>query len=208
MLKNTLRISFFLLLAGAGCSSRTTTYTPTSTFTAATAKPTNSFAFALPIDRATERVTKKSFGTFVTPENSPVQPERFRGYHTGTDFEIFSDEADKPVNILVICSGKIIKKNWVSGYGGVVVESCELENKPITVLYGHMNLASIKIKLNEAVNAGAELGQLGKGYSTETDGERKHLHLSIHHGTNIDVRGYVQQKSELSQWIDFGEYLK
>ncbi|MGE5392302.1 MAG: hypothetical protein ACM3NH_00970 [Candidatus Saccharibacteria bacterium] len=33
-----------------------------------------------------ERVTKKPFGIFVSPGHSPVDPERFRGYHTGTDF--------------------------------------------------------------------------------------------------------------------------
>lgn len=208
--QNFFLIIAFIVVIGAGCSPAPTihTPTPTSTFTTATAKPTDSFAVVLPIDRAAERVTKKSFGTFVTPQNSPVQPERFHGYHTGTDFETFPDEADKPVTILAICAGKIIKKSWVSGYGGMLVQSCELGIKPVTIIYGHLNLASIKIKLNETFEAGTELGQLGKGYSTETDGERKHLHLSIHRGTNIDIRGYVQNKSELSQWINFEEYLK
>jgi hypothetical protein len=38
--------------------------------------------FVAPLDRASGRVTKKPFGIFVTPQNSPVQPERFRGFHT------------------------------------------------------------------------------------------------------------------------------
>ena len=36
--------------------------------------------FQSPLDRAGERVTKKPFGKFVTPQNSPVQPEKFYGY--------------------------------------------------------------------------------------------------------------------------------
>jgi len=43
---------------------------------------------------------------------------------------------------------------------------------------------------------------LGKGYSDETDGERKHLHFAIHKGTKIDVRGYVQTKGELQDWLN------
>jgi hypothetical protein len=30
---------------------------------------------------------KKPFGIYITPENSPVQPENFTGYHTGIDVE-------------------------------------------------------------------------------------------------------------------------
>lgn len=42
----------------------------------------------IPLTDAAARITKKPFGIFITPQNSPVQPERFSGFHTGTDFEI------------------------------------------------------------------------------------------------------------------------
>src|SRR4030067_1140465 len=45
--------------------------------------------FQPPINRADERVTKKPFGIFITPQNSPIQPEKFSGFHTGADFENF-----------------------------------------------------------------------------------------------------------------------
>src|SRR3989338_10346295 len=48
--------------------------------------------FGPPLDNSSERVTKKPFGKYITPADSPVQPERFSGYHTGADFEVFSNE--------------------------------------------------------------------------------------------------------------------
>jgi hypothetical protein len=52
------------------------------------------------------------------------------------------------------------------------------------------------------------LAVLGTGFSTETDGERKHLHLGIHKGTAINILGYVQNSSELNNWVDITKYLK
>ena len=99
--------------------------------------------FQPPLDRASERVTKKPFGIYITPKTSPVQPERFQGYHTGTDFEIFPEELNADVPVHAICTGKIAVKRSASGYGGVLVQNCELNNQPITVIYGHLKLASI-----------------------------------------------------------------
>ncbi len=36
----------------------------------------------------------------------------------------------------------------------------------------------------------------------ETDGERKHLHLGIHKGTVVDLRGYVDSELDLKNWIN------
>ena len=147
-------------------------------------------------------MTKKPFGIYITPKTSPVQPEKFQGYHTGTDFEIFPEELNIDVPVRAICNGKIAVKRFASGYGGVLVQNCELNNQPITVIYGHLKLASIGNIAGDTLNAGDEIGILGKAYSSETDGERKHLHLGIHKGSSINILGYVQSKSELSGWID------
>jgi hypothetical protein len=155
-----------------------------------------------PLDRAGERVTKKPFGIFITPQNSPVQPEKFRGYHTGTDFEIFPEELNADVPVFAICDGKIALKKTATGYGGVLVESCELNGGPVTVIYGHLKLASIKKSTGDTLTQGEEIGILGKAYSAETDGERKHLHLGIHKGAGVNILGYVQSKTELSGWLD------
>lgn len=158
--------------------------------------------FQMPLPRATKRITKKPFSILITPQNSPVQPERFSGYHTGTDFEIFPEEQDSDVPVSAIISGKIIMEKWVSGYGGVLVESATIDDKPVTIIYGHLNLKSINKKIGDDISAGEQIGILGKGQSQETDGERKHLHLGIHRGSGINILGYVQNKKDLENWID------
>jgi murein DD-endopeptidase MepM/ murein hydrolase activator NlpD len=156
----------------------------------------------LPIDQASERITKKYFGTYVTPQNSPVSPERFAGYHTGLDFETFSNEADKDVGIKAICAGKILRATHATGYGGYIVQSCMIDGKAVTVIYGHMRLGSIKPPVGTEIKSGDLIGVLGTGFSSETDGERKHLHLGIHMGSAIDIKGYVQNQKDLSGWLD------
>lgn len=158
--------------------------------------------FQSPLYRAGERVTKKPFGIFIAPQTSPVQPERFRGYHTGADFEIFPEESNIDVPVQTVCSGKLLVKKYATGYGGVAAEACELNGHPITVVYGHLKLASIAAKAGDSLKAGDTLGILGAAYSSETNGERKHLHLGFHQGAAVNILGYVQNKTDLSGWID------
>ena len=158
--------------------------------------------FQSPMTRVAERVTKKPFGIYITPKTSPVQPEKFQGYHAGTDFEIFSEELSIDVPVQAVCNGKLALKEYASGYGGVAVESCDLNNQPITVIYGHLNLASVNAKAGNNLNAGDFLGNLGKAYSIQTNGERKHLHLGFHKGSAINILGYVSSQNQLSDWID------
>ncbi|KKQ45690.1 MAG: hypothetical protein US63_C0012G0025 [Candidatus Moranbacteria bacterium GW2011_GWC2_37_8] len=162
--------------------------------------------FSEPIEKASERVTKKNFGIYVTPKNSPVQPEKFQGYHTGVDFEIFPGEEESDVFVKVICTGRLLSKRFASGYGGVATQECQLEDAPVVVVYGHLNLESIKHDSGDRLNAGDDLAILGKGYSAQTDGERKHLHLAIHKGNAINILGYVKNREQLSSWIDPCQY--
>ncbi len=157
---------------------------------------------AWPISDALSRVTKKPFGIYVSPGHSPVSPERFTGYHTGADFETTPAEQNIDVPVFAICDGKILAARYASGYGGVIVESCTMDNGPVTVIYGHVRQSSIIPTAGQIIKAGDKLAVLGTGYSSETDGERKHLHLGIHKGTSIDILGYVQNKAALSGWID------
>jgi murein DD-endopeptidase MepM/ murein hydrolase activator NlpD len=163
---------------------------------------TNTNNFQPPLDRATERITKKPFGIFITLQNSPVQPERFQGYHTGVDFEIFPEELNVEVSIRAACSGELKLKEYATGYGGVAVQGCELNKEPITVIYGHLKLSSITASIGEKISTGDVIGILGANQSSETNGERKHLHLGFHKGTAINISGYVSSQSELSNWID------
>lgn len=158
--------------------------------------------FQSPLERAGERVTKKPFGILINPQTSPIRPERFAGYHTGTDFEIFPEELNVEVPVRAVCSGEVKLKKSATGYGGVVIQSCELDKEPITVIYGHLRLASVTAKVGDKINSGDILGILGSAYSVETSGERKHLHLGFHKGTTVSILGYVQKRAELSNWID------
>lgn len=163
--------------------------------------------FVSPLDKPTDRVTKKKFGQYITPKTSPVQPERFSGYHTGVDFETFPEEQNIDVAIKAICTGTLKLKEFASGYGGVAIQECQLNNSPITVIYGHLRLASILANVGDTVEVGSKLGVLGTGYSPETDGERKHLHLGIHKGTEINIRGYVSTPQELNSFLDPCEFI-
>lgn len=170
--------------------------------------PTKQTEIAEPIDGARDRVTKKPFGIKISPQNSPVSPERFSGYHAGMDFETFPDEQNIDVSVFAICTGPLVLKKFASGYGGVAVQLCQIENQDVTVVYGHLRLSSIAAKTSQIINAGSQIGVLGTGYGTETDKERKHLHLGIHKGKNIALLGYVQTPKELDQWIDAIALLK
>ena len=155
----------------------------------------------IPLRDTLKRKIIKPFGIWITPDSSPVQPEKFKGYHTGLDLEIFQEEISAEVFVRAICDGDIVRKGFVAGYGGVVVQECLINKKPATVLYGHLDMNTIKKEDNVLVK-NEIIGQLGKGNSNETDYERKHLHMGIHRGTIVDLRGYVSSEKELVNWID------
>jgi hypothetical protein len=155
-----------------------------------------------PLPGAPQRVTKKPFGIFVSRDNSPVSPERFYGYHSGVDFEVLAEEQDIDVPVSTICSGPLLVKKWSGGYGGVAVQKCTIDGGDVTVIYGHLRLESVDDAVGAQLTAGTAFAVLGRGDSPETDGERKHLHLGIHRGADIVILGYVQNRSDLDQWLD------
>jgi len=144
-----------------------------------------------------KRITKKKFGDYVDKDSSPIQPEKFEGFHTGVDYEF--DDIDVDVPVYAVSDGVVVFKKWVSGYGGTVVVESLIDNRKVYLLYGHLLLESITN--NEVVLKGDRLGILGHGYSYETDNARKHLHLAISK-EKLDLRGYVIDKEELTDWID------
>jgi len=157
----------------------------------------------MPLTHGKERITKKSFGIHVLPENSPVSPERFSGYHTGVDFEILSGEEGMDVSVVSVCAGAVTFRHWVKGYGGVLIQECALPNADrVSVLYGHLNINSILLSVGDTLSVGDRIGLLGEAYSDQTDGERKHLHLSVHIGSARELRGYVEKNDELKEWMD------
>lgn len=172
-----------------------------------TAPPTIVGETVSPLGDPKTRVTKKFFGTYVTPQNSPVQPEKFTGYHTGWDFETTLSEANSDVVVSAFCAGTLKLKEWASGYGGVAVEGCTISGQAVTVVYGHLNIDTVTAKIGTSLTIGDRIGLLGMGFSHQTDGERKHLHFGIHKGDVVNIKGYVQNKADLSGWTDPTTYL-
>jgi len=171
----------------------------TPTLTQTTPSPTASPSLVFPISQFKERITKKPFGAYITPQNSPVQPERFIGYHTGVDVEY--EEVTTDVPVYAISDGTIVLAETASGYGGVLMIEIELDNTPHTVLYGHLRPSSLP-KVGQKVKKGEQLAVLGTGNSPETDNERRHLHFAVLSDNRLDIKGYVQTKNELAGWLD------
>ncbi len=155
-----------------------------------------------PLHQDSKRITKKPFGVHITPQNSPIEQERFSGYHTGVDYELLPGESAQTVAVRAACAGKVLYKEWVKGYGGVVVQECLLDGELVTTLYGHLDISSVEIPLNTILQPGDIIGYLGNGFTRQTDNERAHLHFAIHHGTELVLLGYVDDNSQLQDWIN------
>lgn len=173
-------------------------------FTACGSASASENKLSWPLERAAHRPTPLSFGLYVTPDSAenPIDPpERFTGYHVGTDFEIMPDEEDVDISVYAICSGEAIYSGFAEGYGGLIVQRCVIDDEPVVVLYGHLALdplPSVKGKLH----AGRMIGKLAPAHSHGSDDNRKHLHLGIVKGTEISYLGYVQTADELQDFMD------
>lgn len=144
--------------------------------------------YVFPVGNFDKVILKKPFGI-------KINETRFKGFHTGTDAEYPDVEGD--VQIYSIADGTVIYSDFVSGYGGFVA----IQYPEFIGIYGHLHPSSL-IKNKIKVQQGQQIGLLGTAYSKETDGERRHLHFAILKGTNLDFRGYVQNQSDLSYWIN------
>ena len=160
----------------------------------------NEFPVIEPIEEFSNRITKKHFGMYITPETSPVQPDRFSGYHTGVDVEYEDTIEDVPV--MAIADGTIVVNKVASGYGGVLVIRHTIDGENILALYGHLDPQSLPPDDVKEIKQGQILGVLGEGGTSETDGARKHLHFSLLKKERVDLRGYVQSQHELTDWYN------
>lgn len=160
--------------------------------------------FSQPMEHATNRPTPLHFGVHVTPDpaTNPIDPpERFSGFHAAVDFEVSEEELEMPVSVFAICRGKVVYSGYAEGYGGLLIQRCTLDGEPISVIYGHLSRNGL-IEDGVTLRSGAQLGYLADARSTDSDGNRKHLHLGIHKGKALDMRGYVPTEEELAEYID------
>lgn len=163
--------------------------------------------FSAPMSDWTSRVTKKTFGTYVTPINSPVSPEKFTGYHAAIDLEILPGEETSQVPVLAVCTGDVAIKKTASGYGGLVAQYCDYKGSPVLVLYGHVALSSVSKNVGDKILVGEQIGILGQP-GPDTDDERKHLHLGIRRGQELVIAGYVATQNALASYFDPRELIQ
>jgi murein DD-endopeptidase MepM/ murein hydrolase activator NlpD len=134
-------------------------------------------------------------------------PNQYVGYHVAADLEINPGEENQDVPVYAVTDGKITFAGPVTGYGGLIL--LDMANDSHTALYGHINLSSLKVKTGDSVKAGQKLAVLGKAFSSETGGERKHLHFGIYNGKGVYYHGYEPSEATVqSKWIDPAVYLK
>jgi murein DD-endopeptidase MepM/ murein hydrolase activator NlpD len=84
-----------------------------------------------------------------------------------------------------------------------------MANDSHTAIYGHLKLSSASPKETDSVKTGDFLANLGNAFSSETGGERKHLHFGIYNGKGEYFKGYESSNQAIqSRWVDPGSYLK
>ncbi len=210
--------------ASKNTNSATESPTPTNnaTPTQAASPTVNQSNYFFPLPNYFSRILVRKYGQLVSPSDRPNIPcgAEFSGYHDGDDLETTAAEQNQDVPVYAAAEGKVVLLEHVSGYGGLLVEASSLPlsagptsakataGEEVTIYYGHISLASAKVRQGEAVKSGQILANLGRGCSSQTDGERKHLHFAIHLGSSVDVRGYAPTREALSQWLNPAEGLK
>jgi len=161
-------------------------------------------SLSMPLPQSDRRATPLYFGLYVTPDpqtNPIFPPERFTGYHVATDFEVTTAELEDDVPVFAICTGKVTFSGIAEGYGGLIVQRCTIQGESVTVLYGHIDTSNLPM-IGKKIPSGEKIALLAPNRSDASDGNRKHLHLGIHRGEDIDTRGYVQEESELESYMD------
>lgn len=172
--------------------------------------PVYASSWYYPIGQFGERQSYKAFGQYIDKNfyvgKASLFPNQFIGYHAAIDLEIFPDEADHLVPVYAVADGKIVYAAPVSGYGGLIL--LQLTGTGDTALYGHVKLTNLPFKVGDSVASGTRLTYLGDAFSSETGGERKHLHFGIYKGTDLYFRGYEPTLSALNnRWQNPTDFL-
>lgn len=175
--------------------------------------PQKTFAqdWSYPLEKTLDRPSDKSFGQFIDKKfyigKENRFPNQFYGYHAGADLEIFPEELNTEVPVLAVTSGAISYIGQVSGYGGLILE--KMDNEDLTALYGHLKFQDSNLKVGDKVQAGQKIAGLGNAFSSETGGERKHLHFGIYKGQDLYFKGYETSQNNLeAKWLDPLKFLQ
>lgn len=192
----------FLLLAG--CTANTVPARQNSTNAPTSSAASKATDRDIPLSDTESRPKPLHFGLYVTPDpaQNPIDPpERFTVYHTGLDIELLAGEEDEEVPVSALCDGDVIYSDEAEGYGGVVVQTCKVNDQNVTVLYGHLLLSSL-VPIERHIARGQRIGMLAPARSRDSGQTRKHLHIGVHKGNHVELLGYVTDASFLQEFID------
>ncbi len=165
-----------------------------------------------PMDKYKERITVKNFGTFIDSnfykgKEKLFPHNKFYGYHAAVDLDTDKEEKNINVPVYAVHSGTIVYVGSLDGYGGVILERLQGEER--TALYGHVKISNLGIEIGDEIKPGQIITYLGDEFSKETSGERKHLHFGIYKGADLYFHGHESsQLVLLKKWEDPTEYLK
>lgn len=172
-------------------------------------EPTPAPTVFYPIPGYAARITERAHGQYfeLSDGDHLACGGQFSGYHAGDDLETTAAELEIEVPIYAIADGTVKSVGAVGGYGGLLVLDHVLNGEAVTAYYGHIDVSQTSVKVGDKVTAGQQITYLGDHCSSETSGQRKHIHFAIHKGATRDVRGYIQNQSELSGWHNPKELL-
>lgn len=172
-------------------------------------EPKSESKYFYPISDYNNRIKYRWYSKQVNANDAvPYCGAQFAGLHNADDLEATEAEQNPEVPVYSISDATVNSISTVSGYGGLIVLSANIENQLYMVYYGHVNLSSSPLAVGQSVKAGDFIANLGKGCTQEAGGERKHLHFSIRKGTAVDVRGYVGSVQEVQNWVNPKEFLE
>lgn len=172
-------------------------------------------AWYFPMDKYYERQTVKGFGQYIDNnfykgKENLFPYNRFYGYHSGIDLEIFPEGITEKVPVYAISSGTVTFIGTLSGYGGVILE--KLDNENASALYGHVKIQNLSFKVGDRIDIGngpVILTYLGDQFSAETSKERKHLHFGIHKGIDLYFKGHESSLAQVeAKWFDPNQFLE
>ena len=115
-----------------------------------------------PIRDYEARRTYRPFGRKVVPEDVQKLPcgHPFSGFHTADDLKVTEQEINVDVPVFAIKDGKVVKKAWVNGYGGLLVIEHEFDGEKLTTNYGHISLDNTPVNEGDEVKAAAKRQEL------------------------------------------------
>lgn len=121
------------------------------------------------------------------------------GYHTGDDLIVTDSETVTAV--VAITDAIIVKKETISGYGGVVILEFVQDTQTYHALYTQLNLDSVIAKVGDSITAGETLGQI------QVDKTTWHFGIFPYNGAELLTEN-VAVDADLAKWENPFDFIR